>query len=207
MLVQTFLPARRDAQQAFFRAEAAAYQATPYFWWFRPASHERVYAARRDVATAERALRAAEKEWLSKVRDGASSVPRLAPLFVYVELQLQRCTDSRAPYASAKRELGLWSEPAAEEARAAFWRSYADGKRFAVRHTMWDILVAVMTNRTGAEEGTASFVLNWLMRVLANFTAGMISAVINFMVGLPGCAGVGFPSPFPNCPSFSPPPP
>ena len=38
----------------------------------------------------------------------------------------------------AKGELGLWSEAGLEESRALLWNSFASGKVFAQRQTIWD---------------------------------------------------------------------
>ena len=86
----------------------------------------------------------------------------------------------------AKRELGLWSDAGVSEARTQFWRQYKEGKRFAQRHTVWDVIFAVLNGRTGTDESLINFVLHWVLVVLVNFTTGMVAAVIGFMFQLPG---------------------
>ena len=110
---------------------------------------------------------------------------------------------------TAKQSLGLWSDVGVAEARQTFWKAYKEGKMFAQRHTVWDVVFAIMYGRTGSEENVLSFVIQWVGIALrcvltelggsphalmtlpfllssSNFTVGMISAVLSFMFALPG---------------------
>ena len=141
-----------------------------------------------ELAAARYSVYAAKDSWLWRFDGNARA--RVAAARVE-EAKAQRVVDRAhaewmAAQRQAKRKLGLWSDVGVAEARREFWSSYAEGKLFAQRHTMWDVVFAVMTGRTGTEDSVLSFVLNWVGIALTNFTAGMLSAVLSFMFKLPG---------------------
>jgi hypothetical protein len=85
----------------------------------------------------------------------------------------------------ARSELGMWSDAGVAAARSQFWQQYAEGKRFAQRSTFYDVVFAVLNGRTGNDEPVINFVLNWIMVVATNFTTGLLSAMLGFIIGLP----------------------
>lgn len=85
--------------------------------------------------------------------------------------------------ASAKSVLGLFSEYGVAETRDLFWERFTQGKGFATRQSKWDALFVGISSM-GRDETFLSYLLRLLIRVLFNFTIGVIGAVVAFMFSL-----------------------
>jgi len=81
---------------------------------------------------------------------------------------------------AAKSQVGVWSVYAVQEARDLFWGTFAKGKAYAKRASMWDLLF-VGLDSMGRDEGLASFVIRIIFNVLINFTMGLIGALVAFI--------------------------
>lgn len=80
---------------------------------------------------------------------------------------------------NAKGNLGVFSVHAVSEMKEMFNRQFAGGKRFAQRSTLWDA-VFMGIGSMGRDEALASYVVRIVMRMLMNFTIGVISSLIGF---------------------------
>lgn len=94
---------------------------------------------------------------------------------------VQRQVDSQL--SDAKAKLGLLSTVGVVEARDMFWTRFAQGKQFAQRQTKWDALFVGM-RAMGRDESLVSYMLELLMKMLFNFTLGMIGTVVGFIFSL-----------------------
>ena len=83
----------------------------------------------------------------------------------------------------AKSELGLWSSLGVEETKSLFRKAYEDGKVYATRTSYYDTFWLILAGRS--DDSLIELLLRWGMQVLANFTVGMVSAVLHFAWGLP----------------------
>eukprot|EP00591_Stephanopyxis_turris_P007850 CAMPEP_0195524330 /NCGR_PEP_ID=MMETSP0794_2-20130614/24083_1 /TAXON_ID=515487 /ORGANISM="Stephanopyxis turris, Strain CCMP 815" /LENGTH=286 /DNA_ID=CAMNT_0040654525 /DNA_START=137 /DNA_END=997 /DNA_ORIENTATION=+ len=83
----------------------------------------------------------------------------------------------------AKSVAGLFSEVGVGEAKDSFWASFASGKRFAKRQSMWDAMFMGMRSM-GRDESLIEYVLKVLLQVLINFSLGLIMALFVFIFGL-----------------------
>ena len=90
-----------------------------------------------------------------------------------------------AGLSDAKRGVGVLSEYAVAETRDTFWTSFAGGKSFAKRQSMWDLLFTGL-RYSSRDESTASVVLRWLVQLLFNFTLGLCGALAVFLYKLWG---------------------
>eukprot|EP00285_Hemiselmis_virescens_P012640 CAMPEP_0173393538 /NCGR_PEP_ID=MMETSP1356-20130122/22171_1 /TAXON_ID=77927 ORGANISM="Hemiselmis virescens, Strain PCC157" /NCGR_SAMPLE_ID=MMETSP1356 /ASSEMBLY_ACC=CAM_ASM_000847 /LENGTH=267 /DNA_ID=CAMNT_0014351577 /DNA_START=21 /DNA_END=820 /DNA_ORIENTATION=- len=85
-----------------------------------------------------------------------------------------------AALSEAKSKVGVFSMYAVQEARDLFWRTFAAGKGFAKRSSMWDLLFMGIGSM-GRDEGMMSFVLRFAFQVLINFTMGLVGALVAFV--------------------------
>ena len=90
-----------------------------------------------------------------------------------------------AGLSDVKRDVGVLSEYAVAETRDTFWTSFAGGKAFAKRQSMWDLLFSGL-RYSSRDESTASVVLRWLVQLLFNFTLGLCGALVVFLYKLWG---------------------
>jgi len=81
----------------------------------------------------------------------------------------------------AKQIVGIWSTYGVDETRNEFWKCWEWGKAFAKRMSMYDALFVALDSRN---ESFATFIIQLIFRVLANFTLGFISATIQFIWNL-----------------------
>ena len=65
---------------------------------------------------------------------------------------------------SAKSRVGVFSIYAIDEARELFWGTFAQGKGFAKRASMWDLLFMGIGSM-GRDEGILAFILRFAMNV------------------------------------------
>ena len=86
--------------------------------------------------------------------------------------------------AKARGKLGLWSDAGVTEARDSFWKSFESGKVFATRQSFWDGFFALLGGAS-RDEHIVSFIARWAFMALANFSVGMIMAVLVFCWRLP----------------------
>lgn len=81
---------------------------------------------------------------------------------------------------AAKSKIGIFSELGVKETREAFWERYSQGKGFAERQTKFDAAFfgfrAMMR-----DESMMEYIVTMLVRVLFNFTLGVIATVVTFM--------------------------
>jgi hypothetical protein len=79
----------------------------------------------------------------------------------------------------AKSKIGIFSELGVKETREAFWVRYTQGKGFAQRQTKFD--AAFFGFRAMLrDESMMEYVITILIRVLFNFTLGVIATVVTF---------------------------
>lgn len=91
--------------------------------------------------------------------------------------------EERNIVATAKSKLGLFSEYGVEETRDLFWRRFAQGKAFAKRQSMFDMVfygVGAMTR----DESLLKYIIRLVTSVLINFTIGVTISVITFIFNL-----------------------
>mmetsp|Transcript_62322 Transcript_62322/g.140951 ORF Transcript_62322/g.140951 Transcript_62322/m.140951 type:complete len:295 (+) Transcript_62322:65-949(+) len=93
----------------------------------------------------------------------------------------------------AKSEVGILSEYGVQETRDMFWGTFAGGKDFAKRQSMWDLLFAGL--RWGRDEDLFNVILRWLINLLFNFTLGLIGALGVFVFKLWGLISAYSPGP------------
>ena len=93
--------------------------------------------------------------------------------------------EGNARMSDAKAVAGLFSDVAVNEMTDSFWQYLAAGKRFAKRQTGWDILwMGIHGITRGRDESYAEYAMKILMHVLINFTMGLLSALLFFVMGL-----------------------
>ncbi len=85
--------------------------------------------------------------------------------------------------ASAKSQLGLFSEHGVAETRDLFWLRLAQGKGFATRQTKWDALFMGI-RAMGRDESLMAYFLRLALSMLFNFTLGICGAVVGFIFTL-----------------------
>eukprot|EP00639_Heterosigma_akashiwo_P025025 CAMPEP_0194697388 /NCGR_PEP_ID=MMETSP0295-20121207/23383_1 /TAXON_ID=39354 /ORGANISM="Heterosigma akashiwo, Strain CCMP2393" /LENGTH=320 /DNA_ID=CAMNT_0039590023 /DNA_START=40 /DNA_END=1000 /DNA_ORIENTATION=- len=85
----------------------------------------------------------------------------------------------------AKATVGVWSQAAMDEARGSFWSAFEQGKLFAQRRAFWNTLFMLMQRREG---GALSFVIEWVLTAVANFTLGLLGSLFYFSVAVLGLA-------------------
>ena len=83
---------------------------------------------------------------------------------------------------AAKHEVGVWSKYGVDETREKFWETFQDGKDFAKRMTFWDMMFSIGRR----DENGGAFIAKWVLRVLMNYTMGMVYTLISFMFQLFG---------------------
>lgn len=79
----------------------------------------------------------------------------------------------------AKKTVGLYSSFAVSEIKQLFWGYVEAGKVFAKRQTFWNGLFMVMESRDG---NLFSFMLEWALALVVNFTVGLVGALIAFVL-------------------------
>jgi len=92
-------------------------------------------------------------------------------------------TARNAQYAAlseAKSKVGVFSMYAVQEARDLFWGTFAAGKGFAKRASMWDLLFMGIGSM-GRDENMLAFVFRFAAQLLMNFTMGLIGALVAFV--------------------------
>ena len=95
------------------------------------------------------------------------------------ELKTAKAAQFKA-LSEAKGKVGVFSAYAVQEARDLFWGSMGQGKAFAKRASMWDLLFMGLGSM-GRDEGMVSFLFRLALNVLMNFTMGLIGATIAFI--------------------------
>jgi hypothetical protein len=107
----------------------------------------------------------------------------------YGALQAQEA----ATVSVAKREVGLMSEYGVQETRDLFWGTFAGGKAFGKRQSMWDLLFTGL--RWGKDEEAFSVLVRWVFQLVLNFTIGLVGALVVFVYKLWGLIGTYAPDP------------
>mmetsp|Transcript_38106 Transcript_38106/g.82847 ORF Transcript_38106/g.82847 Transcript_38106/m.82847 type:complete len:314 (-) Transcript_38106:169-1110(-) len=79
----------------------------------------------------------------------------------------------------AKKTVGLFSSFAVGEVKQLFWGYVEKGKIFAKRQTFWNGLFMVLESREG---NLFSFLLEWALALLVNFTLGLVGALVAFVL-------------------------
>lgn len=85
--------------------------------------------------------------------------------------------------AAAKSKLGLFSEYGVSETRDLFWRRFAQGKMFAKRQSMFD-MVFYGVGAMARDESFIKYVVRLVASVLMNLTIGVFLAVVTFILSL-----------------------
>ena len=83
---------------------------------------------------------------------------------------------------AAKHEVGVWSKYGVDETREKFWETFQDGKDFAKRMTFWDMMFSIGRR----DENGGAFIAKWVLRILMNYTMGMVYTLVSFMFQLYG---------------------
>lgn len=83
----------------------------------------------------------------------------------------------------AKSTAGLFSEVGVGEVKDAFWDYFTNGKKFAKRQTMWDMLFIGMRSM-GRDESFLQYAFEILLKALINFSLGLIMTFFIFIFGL-----------------------
>jgi len=91
--------------------------------------------------------------------------------------------EGNARMSDAKSVAGLFSEVGVGEVQDSFWSYFNSGKRFAKRQSMWDAMFMGMRSM-GRDENFIEYSLKVLMQVLMNFSAGLVMALVMFVIGL-----------------------
>jgi len=91
--------------------------------------------------------------------------------------------EGNARMSDAKSVAGLFSEVGVGEVQDSFWSYFTSGKRFAKRQSMWDAMFMGMRSM-GRDESFIEYSLKVLMQVLMNFSAGLVMALVMFVIGL-----------------------
>jgi ABC-type multidrug transport system fused ATPase/permease subunit len=85
----------------------------------------------------------------------------------------------------AKQKVGVLSEVGIGEVKDSFWEYFTQGKQFAKRQSMWDVMFMGMRSMTrGRDESWVEFGLKILLQVLMNLSVGLIMALVMFVIGL-----------------------
>lgn len=95
------------------------------------------------------------------------------------ELKVAKAAQFKA-LSEAKGKVGIFSMYAVQEARDLFWGSMGQGKAFAKRASMWDLLFMGLGSM-GRDEGMVSFLFRLALNVLMNFTLGLLGATVGFI--------------------------
>mmetsp|Transcript_323 Transcript_323/g.735 ORF Transcript_323/g.735 Transcript_323/m.735 type:complete len:297 (-) Transcript_323:151-1041(-) len=91
--------------------------------------------------------------------------------------------EGNARMSDAKSVAGLFSEVGVGEVQDSFWSYFTSGKQFAKRQSMWDAMFMGMRSM-GRDESFIEYSLKVLMQVLMNFSAGLVMALVMFVIGL-----------------------
>lgn len=93
--------------------------------------------------------------------------------------------EGNARMSDAKSIAGLTSDLAVNEMQDSFWQYLAAGKRFAKRQTGWDIMwMGIRSIGRGRDESWGEYAMKILLHILINFTMGLVSALLFFVLGL-----------------------
>lgn len=84
----------------------------------------------------------------------------------------------------ANQLVGIWSEYGLEATRQGFWNAYEKGKQFAKSMTWWDVMFSAFSGRGGRDENMVAIMLQWVLRILMNFTIGFFYSLISFLINL-----------------------
>ncbi|KAJ1462102.1 hypothetical protein M885DRAFT_476182 [Pelagophyceae sp. CCMP2097] len=103
--------------------------------------------------------------------------------------------DEVAAASDVKANVGVFSEYGVAEARDTFWATFAGGKDFAKRQSMWDLLFRGLSYSSSRDENAAAVVLRWLIQLLFNFTLGLCGALVVFWYKLWGLVSSYQPNP------------
>jgi hypothetical protein len=89
--------------------------------------------------------------------------------------------ERNAIIAAAKKEVGIWSQYAVDETREQFWQTFQEGKDMGKRMTFYDMLFSMFDRR---DENAGAFMAKWAIRIVMNYTMGMVVAVVRFLFQL-----------------------
>jgi len=88
-----------------------------------------------------------------------------------------------ARMSDAKSVAGVFSEVGVAETKDLFWSYFAQGKAFAKRQSMWDMMFMGI-RKMSRDESTMEYVMKVLIQVLINFSMGLLMALAFFIFGL-----------------------
>jgi len=97
------------------------------------------------------------------------------------QLQYKEAKDAQFQLLSkGKGKVGVFSVFAVQEARDLFYRSMGQGKAFARRASMWELLFMGLASRT-IDEGMVAFMFRFAIHILRNFTLALLGSTATFM--------------------------
>jgi len=112
-----------------------------------------------------------------RARVNEREVPKARALARFQTKQAER----NALVSQAKASVGIWSAYGIEETRAQFWQTFQEGKDMGKRMTFYDMIFSMFNSR---DENAGSFFARWAIRILMNYTIGMLVAVVRFLFQL-----------------------
>lgn len=143
---------------------------------------EGYYDAQADLKHAEDVM-ADTKVWFWRFRkDYRERVELHQPVLDAAVARFKRKQEERYQLIrAAKAEVGIWSPYGVEEVREQFWQTFQEGKDMAKRMTFYDVMFSMFDRR---EENAGAYIAKWVLRVLSNYTIGMVIAIIRFLFQL-----------------------
>jgi len=85
-----------------------------------------------------------------------------------------------------KQAVGLWSEFGLQEMRDKFWENINWGAGIAKRQTYYQAFFSMFSMMGGRrDENMLGVILQWVMRILFNFTFGLMMACFSFIISVP----------------------
>lgn len=94
-------------------------------------------------------------------------------------------SEGYARMSDAKSVAGLFSEVGVGEVKDSFWQYFGQGKNFAKRQSMWDVMFMGI-RKMSRDESMMEYAMKVLLQVLINFSMGLIFALFVFIFSLYG---------------------
>jgi hypothetical protein len=149
------------------------------------AEHNPEYYEALDALNHEQANVDEAKVWFWRFRPAhrkrvnEREIPKAKALARFQAKQNER----NALISKAKASVGIWSKYGIEETREQFWQTFQEGKDMGKRMTFYDMFFSMFQSRS-RDENAASVIIGWMIRILMNYTIGMLFAVVRFMFQL-----------------------
>ena len=118
----------------------------------------------------------AETPWFSWLQSASPGQQRAQRQVNEAEANLHRARkEQQLQVYKAKALVGVFSDYAVDEAREKFWKSIESGQSFGKRMTFWDAIFSIGSSRR--DDSAGAFIMRWVMRIIWNFTIGLVGAV------------------------------